>query len=132
MRDSIGPTHHEYVAARRADDPEFAAAHDEARVTMGLALALTDLRELRGLSQRALAERCGMKQPMIARIERGSQVPKPFTLLRILGALNGILTMLPDGAIQVRPAEALPIETEDCNGRETALVASPSGRIAGL
>jgi hypothetical protein len=62
MLDSINLTHHEYGAARRAGDPEFAAAHDEASVTMALALALTDLRELRGLSQRALAERCGMKR----------------------------------------------------------------------
>ena len=105
MYDPIGLSHDEYVASRRERDPEFGAAYDEARATMALALGLTDLRCHRNFSQRALAERSGIKQPMINRIERGSQVPRPITLLRLLAALNGVLTMRPDGTIHFRPVE---------------------------
>ncbi len=104
MTTPITTRHDEYVAGRRADDAAFSRAHDEIRATMELALALTDLREFRNLTQRALAEKSGIKQPMINRIERGSQVPRPFTLLRLLAALNGVLTMRPDGIICVSPA----------------------------
>jgi transcriptional regulator with XRE-family HTH domain len=57
------------------------------------------------MSQRGLAEKSGIKQPMINRIERGSQSPKPITLLRLLAALDGVLTMRPDGTIHVQPAD---------------------------
>lgn len=105
MNTAITTHDDEYLASRRADDAVFRHAPDEVRATMDLALALTDLRESRNLTQRALAEKSGIKQPMINRIERGSQVPRPFTLLRLLAALNGVLTMRPDGIICVSPAE---------------------------
>jgi DNA-binding XRE family transcriptional regulator len=98
--------HREYVSSRREQDPEFAASYDEASAAMALALGLATLREHRNLSQRGLAEKSGIKQPMINRIERGSQAPRTFTLLRLLAVLNGVVTMLPDGTIDVRPAEA--------------------------
>jgi transcriptional regulator with XRE-family HTH domain len=54
-----------------------------------------------------------MKQPMLARIERGSQSPGIGTLTRILGALNGVLSVMPDGRIIARPAETEgPVQTE--------------------
>ncbi len=114
MKTPVAAHHNEYVANRREQDAEFSRAYDEVRATMDLALALTDLRETRNLSQRALAEKSGIKQPMINRIERGSQVPRPFTLLRLLAALNGILTMRPDGSICVSPAEPIssPVQPE--------------------
>jgi transcriptional regulator with XRE-family HTH domain len=128
MQDPIGLSHRQYVADRRAHDPEFAATYDEVSATMDLALALADLREHRGLSQRTLAEKSGIKQPMISRIERGAQVPKPITLLRLLAALNGVLSMLPDGTIRVWPAEVVP-PPEQSEARDTGLVVSPDGEI---
>jgi DNA-binding XRE family transcriptional regulator len=83
--------HDEYVSSRREREPEFAASYDETSAAMALAMGLADLREHRNLSQRALAEKSGIKQPMINRIERGSQVPRTFTLLRLLAVLNGVL-----------------------------------------
>jgi DNA-binding XRE family transcriptional regulator len=106
MRNPISLGHDEYVSGRRERDPEFAASYDEASATMGLALGLANLRQHRNLSQRALEEKSGIKQPMINRIERGSQVPRAVTLLRLLRVLNGVITMLPNGAIYVRPVEA--------------------------
>lgn len=72
---------------------------------MALALGLTELREHRHLTQRDLAEKSGIKQPMINRIERGSQTPRPFTLLRLLTALEGVLIMRPGGGIRLLPVE---------------------------
>jgi DNA-binding XRE family transcriptional regulator len=126
MSNPIGLSHHQYVAERRERDPEFVAAYDEVSAIMDLALALADLRERRGLSQRALAAKSGIKQPMINRIERGSQVPNPTTLLRLLTALHGGLTMLPDGTIHVWPAEAAFAVEQAGNARDTAPVASAS------
>lgn len=46
-----------------------------------------------GISQFALAERCGMAQPSIARIETLKTIPKLDTLLKIMQALNLKLTV---------------------------------------
>ena len=48
-----------------------------------------------GLSQRQLAERSGLPQPTIARIERGHQVPRADTLQRLLAACGWELRMGP-------------------------------------
>lgn len=109
MGDPTLLSHDDYVIARRERELEFAASYEEEKATMALALGLADLREYRNLSQRALAAQSGIKQPMINRIERGAQTPGPTTLLRLLAALNGILTILPDGTIHVRPAESSPL-----------------------
>ena len=44
-------------------------------------------REVRGLSQRALAERAGMPYPMVARLELGQTDPRLSTLERLAEAL---------------------------------------------
>lgn len=41
-----------------------------------------------GISQRALAERCGLPQSLIARIETLKTTPKLDTLVRLMQALN--------------------------------------------
>lgn len=46
-----------------------------------------------GFSQRQLAERSGVPQPTIARIERGHQVPRADTLQRLLDACGWELRM---------------------------------------
>ena len=45
-------------------------------------------RKRQGLSQRDLAKLCGVKQPMIARIESADSIPQLDTLLRIAVALD--------------------------------------------
>ena len=51
-------------------------------------------RESQGLSQRDLAMKCGIKQPMIARFEKAEMMPRLDTFYRIISALdlNVILT----------------------------------------
>jgi transcriptional regulator with XRE-family HTH domain len=51
---------------------------------MEAATTLRDARRRAGLTQRALASRSGIPQPAIARIERGTVVPRVDTLDRLL------------------------------------------------
>lgn len=52
-----------------------------------------DRRIVLGLSQTELAERCGMKQPQISRIEGGGTVPTIPLLRRLARALDADLTI---------------------------------------
>ncbi len=51
-------------------------------------MQVMDLRNTLGLTQAQLAERCGMSQADISRIERGSTNPTARTLQRIADALE--------------------------------------------
>lgn len=66
----------------------FAQAYD-------IAMQVVVLREELGLTQAELAERCGMDQGDISRIERGSVNPTARTLQRIAGALDARLQLVP-------------------------------------
>lgn len=52
------------------------------------------LRDRHGLTQRQLAERCGIDQGDISRIERGSTSPTARTLQRIADALDADLRLV--------------------------------------
>ena len=53
-----------------------------------VAIQVIELRERHGLTQAQLADRCGMDQGDISRIERGATSPTARTLQRIAEALN--------------------------------------------
>ncbi len=59
-----------------------------------LAMQVVELREKHGLTQVELAERSGIDQGDISRIERGSAMPNERTLLRIANALNADLRLV--------------------------------------
>jgi ribosome-binding protein aMBF1 (putative translation factor) len=59
-----------------------------------IALQVIDLRRRRGLTQRQLAERCGIDQADISRIERGSTSPTAISLQRIAEALDADLRLV--------------------------------------
>jgi transcriptional regulator with XRE-family HTH domain len=65
---------------------------------MDAAAALKGARHRAGLSQRQLAGRSGVAQPMIARIESGAGVPRLDTFVRLLAACDARLD------VQVQPA----------------------------
>jgi len=78
------------ITERLADDPEFAAAVDADLSSMRIEHALADLRKQRGLSQRQLAARLGVAQPVIAKIEAGKSPNLGLrTLVRAVRALDG-------------------------------------------
>jgi transcriptional regulator with XRE-family HTH domain len=99
----------QYVTDQIAASPTFAEELAKAREGTRLGLALTEMREERGLTQREVSERTGIKQPMLARIERG-QIPTLPTLRRIAQALNARIIIAPDTAIIVEAiAETVPV-----------------------
>lgn len=57
--------------------------------------AIIEAREERGISQRQLEEMSGVKQPAIARLERGTVSPRLDTVLKVLAPLGKTLAVVP-------------------------------------
>lgn len=68
--------------------PGWSARREALETTYAIAVQLIELREQQGLTQAQLAERCGIDQGDISRIERGSTSPTAKTLSRIADALG--------------------------------------------
>ena len=56
---------------------------------------LIDARHKKGISQKRLEELSGVSQPVIARMERGTTIPKLDTVLKVLTALGKTLAVVP-------------------------------------
>ncbi|MBM6823567.1 helix-turn-helix domain-containing protein [Veillonella magna] len=67
----------------------------ETDLRVALVGELIEAREKRGVSQRRLESLSGVKQPVIARIERGASIPKIDTLLKLLTPLGKTLAVVP-------------------------------------
>lgn len=67
-------------------DSEVKAEYDALAPEFELARAVIALRDEVGLTQREFAERVGMKQSQLARIESGKQTPKLKTLAKLAAA----------------------------------------------
>jgi DNA-binding XRE family transcriptional regulator len=65
----------------------------EAHVLRGVPL-IRAWREHLGLTQEAVAERASMKQPALARLERGESVPRTATLKRLAEAMGLTVSQL--------------------------------------
>lgn len=57
--------------------------------------AIIEAREEQGISQRQLEEMSGVKQPAIARLERGTVSPRLDTILKVLAPLGKTLAVVP-------------------------------------
>jgi DNA-binding XRE family transcriptional regulator len=68
--------------------PEEIAASN---VRVAIMIELSKARHERGLSQRKLEELSGVKQPVIARMEKGSTSPQLDTVLKVLAPLGKTL-----------------------------------------
>ncbi|MBO1305363.1 helix-turn-helix transcriptional regulator [Enterococcus sp. 669A] len=62
----------ELIEQKKASDPKFAEGFEKEKQRLSVAVAVAQLREELGVSQRELAERVGKPQSTIARIENGS------------------------------------------------------------
>lgn len=62
---------------------------------MNLIRTLVSIREERGLTQTQLAEMSGLKQPMIARLEKSTHSPQLDSLLKVLVPLGYTLQIVP-------------------------------------
>ncbi|WP_063632229.1 helix-turn-helix domain-containing protein [Nocardia brasiliensis] len=75
------------LAAKRAT-PEYRAAAAAFRLAAEIGDAVRAAREARGWTQSELAERAGLKQHAVSRLESGDVVPTLKTLLRVSDALE--------------------------------------------
>lgn len=90
----------ELIAEQLRADPEFRAEWERTALARAVAAAIVRYRAENDLSQRDLAQRLGMKQPQVARLELGDINPSMDTLMRISSQLGIEFT------IDVRPAGA--------------------------
>lgn len=56
---------------------------------------LIKARQERGISQKKLEELSGVKQPIIARMEKGTTTPQIDTILKVLAPLGKTLAIVP-------------------------------------
>ena len=80
-----------------AFDREFFTPEEisESDMRANIITAMIEAREEMGISQRQLEELSGVKQPQIARMERGIADPQLGTLLRVLNAMGKTLAIVP-------------------------------------
>jgi transcriptional regulator with XRE-family HTH domain len=80
-----------HVRWERTGADEHAAAYEEARASLMLGQMVHDRRVELGLTQVELAERAGMTQPQLSRLESGGATPTVPLLARLAAALNADL-----------------------------------------
>jgi ribosome-binding protein aMBF1 (putative translation factor) len=79
---------HEEVLAEDLRDPEFREEWERTTVARWLAVEVAHYRAKHGLSQRRLAERLGVHQSDVARMELGEHNPSVERLIRVAGGLD--------------------------------------------
>jgi len=72
--------------------PEEIAASN---LRVAMMVELTRARRERGITQKKLEELSGVRQPVIARMERGSTSPQMDTVLKVLAPLGKTLAIVP-------------------------------------
>ena len=76
------------LLAEELEDPEFRALWKRTALARAIANTVVAYRLEHGLSQTALADRLGMRQPALARLEAGEHNPSLDTLMRLSCALD--------------------------------------------
>lgn len=91
----MGTSFGDWLAGREAAEaPGEAELRRRFEAAIELGLQFRDARVGRGLSQRQLAERSGVRQADISRIERGAGNPTEATLQRLARALERRLELV--------------------------------------
>ena len=87
------PNWEEYKEHVKATDPRAAKIIDETEMLSPIIAEMIVRRKELGLNQRELAEKCGVPQSTIARMESGAVTPKTETLLKACRELGLRLTV---------------------------------------
>jgi predicted XRE-type DNA-binding protein len=67
----------------------------ESDMRVALMLELIKARKDKNLTQRQLEELSGVRQPIIARMEKGTSIPNMATVMRVLAPLGMTLKIVP-------------------------------------
>jgi DNA-binding XRE family transcriptional regulator len=79
----------------RATDPEFKEAWDSSRMEYAILGELNKLRKQKGITQRFIAEKTGIKQQVISRIEKRESSPTLKTLCALADTLDVDIRLVP-------------------------------------
>lgn len=91
----MGSSYTDIAARRRASlDADALSQTGVFEQAYAVAMQVVELRQQLGLTQAQLAERCGMDQADISRIERGATSPTTRVLQRIADALDADLRLV--------------------------------------
>ena len=74
--------------SKRLNDPAFRAEYEALEPEFAIVQAMIDARKKTGLTQTELAERTGITQGDISKIERGNANPSLSTLKRLAAGMN--------------------------------------------
>ena len=89
IRENNSPIGHTWEEVERETfTPEEIAASN---LRLAMMIELANARQERGISQKKLEELSGVKQPVIARMEKGSTSPQLDTVLKVLAPLGKTL-----------------------------------------
>lgn len=92
----------EEVLAKQLRDADFRREWERTAVARAVAVKVVAYRAEHGLSQRALAQRLGMTQPQVARLEAGEHNPTIDTLAHLAQTLDV------EFAIDIHPRQRAP------------------------
>jgi len=92
----------EEVLVEHLRDPDFRREWERTAVARAVAVKVIAYRAEHGLSQRALAQKLGMTQPQVARLEAGEHNPTIDTLARLAQTLDV------EFAIDIHPRRRVP------------------------
>lgn len=98
------------IKQKQPTTPESAALLEREQTYVQRTLALMAARQARGLTQVQLAERLGISQSNVSRLEQGED-PQLSTLHRYVAALGGRLevrAIFDDGAVALSPPQTEP------------------------
>lgn len=84
----------------KMQDPEFAKAYEETQPELSVIRAMIDARTSQNLTQKQLAEKTGIAQTEISRLENGTRNPSIKLLQRLADGMGMVLD------IRFRPKEA--------------------------
>lgn len=75
----------------KMQDPEFAKAYDDVQPEMDVIRAIIDARTSQNLTQKQLAERTGIDQAEISKLENGTRNPSIKLLQRLADGMGMVL-----------------------------------------
>ena len=78
---------------KKMQDPEFAKAYEEIQPEMTVVKAIIDARISKNLTQKELAERTGIAQTEISRLEKGTRNPSIKLLQRLADGMDMVLNI---------------------------------------
>ena len=104
-------TWEDYKRKIKETDSDARSIIEEAEIRSAIITALIRRRNALGLSQRELADLCGMPQSSVARIESNKAMPKLDTLVKLFSRLGLNFTIAPIEETEGTKKETEPVFT---------------------